>query len=82
ERQCEPCPFGYRTDADGCQTCQCKTEPCEDKQCLTGQTCIAHMAPCLDNDNTCRALPVCLADKRPVPKGPFACPLMDCVVNE
>lgn len=82
EMECDSCPYGYRTNADGCQTCQCKTEPCEDVKCPTGQTCIAHMGSCLDNDDSCRALPVCIADKRPVPKGPFACPMMDCVSNE
>ena len=35
----EPCEHGYRTDANGCQTCSCKPNPlfvsCEAVSCLT-----------------------------------------------
>jgi len=67
EPKCNPLPctvfcpsYGYRTDADGCPTCECNPPPgCQsDDECGEGQTCrqiCPAMLPCVENDPDCPA---------------------------
>lgn len=70
------CPYGFKVDANGCQTCNC-ADLCESIRCPTGTECVV-----IENDfcteEPCESYPAC----KPSPilySKPGACPLADLV---
>ncbi|KAK5971137.1 hypothetical protein GCK32_009899 [Trichostrongylus colubriformis] len=57
------CPFGYRTDNDGCTVCNCIV-PCEMVQCQAGFICRMVQPRCYTND--CPPIARCLPNVCPV----------------
>ncbi|EYC04366.1 hypothetical protein Y032_0088g2163 [Ancylostoma ceylanicum] len=56
------CPFGLRTDNEGCYVCDCIT-PCELVQCQAGFICRMMQPRCYTND--CAAVPRCIPNSCP-----------------
>ncbi|PSN48928.1 hypothetical protein C0J52_03479 [Blattella germanica] len=56
--KCIPCPYGYKLDASGCSTCDCK-DPCAEISCFEeGEACRLVDVTC--TDQPCPPVPMCL----------------------
>ncbi|XP_058056131.1 uncharacterized protein LOC131207529 [Anopheles bellator] len=55
--KCRPCEYGYRIDADGCKTCDCR-DPCGEISCPRGEDCQLIQVECISVP--CPKMPICV----------------------
>lgn len=56
------CQYGFKTDHNGCSTCECE-EPCEGYICSLGSKCVVAKDPqCISNSGLCQSEPICQPD--------------------
>ncbi|XP_055616129.1 uncharacterized protein LOC129762150 isoform X2 [Toxorhynchites rutilus septentrionalis] len=56
-RKCSPCEYGYKIDADGCKTCECR-DPCSEISCPRGEECQLIQVECISVP--CPKMPICV----------------------
>ncbi|XP_065072539.1 uncharacterized protein LOC135696926 [Ochlerotatus camptorhynchus] len=56
-RKCPPCEYGYKIDANGCKTCECRN-PCGEISCPRGEECQLIQVECISVP--CPKMPICV----------------------
>uniref|UniRef100_A0A182INC5 Thyroglobulin type-1 domain-containing protein n=1 Tax=Anopheles atroparvus TaxID=41427 RepID=A0A182INC5_ANOAO len=65
--KCRPCEYGYRIDANGCKTCECR-DPCGEISCPRGEECQLIQVECISVP--CPKMPICVPIRESVcPEG-------------
>uniref|UniRef100_A0A182NCM9 Thyroglobulin type-1 domain-containing protein n=1 Tax=Anopheles dirus TaxID=7168 RepID=A0A182NCM9_9DIPT len=65
--KCRPCEYGYKIDADGCKTCECR-DPCGEISCPRGEECQLIQVECISVP--CPKMPICVPIRESVcPEG-------------
>lgn len=56
-RKCSACEYGYKIDANGCKTCECRN-PCDEISCPRGEECQLIQVECISVP--CPKMPICV----------------------